>query len=192
MTGRVVSGPLLALAMQISGGPAMAFPDRAPLAHSGGFGDRDCTECHFDGTAIGQSPDLALSGLPACYAPGATYGLGVRLRAAAARGGYQLAVRFARGADAGSTAGRLLVTDSRGLIRTDKKGRQFAGSTLAGSTAAGEGFSWKLSWTAPGVVRAVDFDLAANAANGDDSPFGDRVHLRHITVCRNANLTTSP
>ena len=58
------------------------------------------------------------------------------------------------------------------------RGIQYAGHTGLGTPAApADSAAWTLHWTAPpaGAGR-VTVSAAANAADGDNSPFGDHVY----------------
>src|SRR5262245_24686351 len=88
------------------------YADRPPLAHTGGFGEETCRQCHFDNPLNEPGGSLSIDGVPPAYQPGASYRLTVRLRRAGlARAGFQLAVRQAIGPGAGRQAGVLAAVD---------------------------------------------------------------------------------
>ena len=60
------------------------------------------------------------------------------------------------------------------------KALTFVQHNLAGSRVAATGEnSWTIDWTAPvSASAAVQFNVAANASNNDDSPLGDYIYLR--------------
>jgi hypothetical protein len=161
---------------------ANAYRDGAPPGHTGGFGEPTCGACHF-----GAAPDgLGRAGIdaPARYASGETYEITVSVRhPELAAAGFQLTARFAAGEVAGEQAGRLTPSDDRTAVTTSADGIMYAGHTDAGTapSTAGEG-RWSLLWTAPVAHQDVVFHLAANAANDDDSDFGDRIHVAERTV----------
>jgi hypothetical protein len=158
-----------------------AFDARPPLAHTGGFGEPSCRECHFDGPS--RPPEaLSLGGVPDRYQPGRVYALEVSIRDTTARvGGFQLAARVAQGPHAGSQAGRLCAVDTRVDVMADSvTGVQYASHTRA---ASADSLRWKLTWQAPADdVGAVIFHVAANSANDDDSMLGDVIVLRSWTT----------
>jgi hypothetical protein len=51
---------------------------------------------------------------------------------------------------------------------------------LAGSRTATSGVNtWTIEWTAPAAPAGpVQFNVAANASNNDDSPLGDYIYLK--------------
>ncbi len=158
-----------------------AYDARPPLAHTGGFGEPSCRECHFDGPA--RPPEmLSLGGVPERYQPGAVYDLEVSIRDSTARaGGFQLAARVAAGAHAGTQAGTLCATSPRvNVVADTATGVQYA--SHAGARSA-DSLQWRLRWQAPGEdVGTVIFHVAANSANDDDSMLGDVIILRSWTT----------
>ena len=155
-----------------------SFRARPPLAHTGGFGEPTCAECHFDGSS--RAPEvLTLGGLtPEPFRPGGVYRLEVVIQDTTARvGGFQLAVRVATGPHAGMQAGTLCAVDARVTVVTDTAtGVQYASHAAAASE---DSLRWQIDWSAPREdVEAVVFHVAANSANDDDSPLGDAVIAR--------------
>ena len=153
-----------------------AYKARPPLAHTGGFGEPTCRECHFDGSAQ-PTGTLSLGGVPQRYAPGAAYRLEVIIGDSTARsGGFQLAARVAAGPHAGTQAGTLCALDTRVAVGTDGESDvQYA--SHAGAAGA-DSLRWQLEWRAPSEdVGSVIFHVAANSANDDDSMLGDVILL---------------
>lgn len=170
-------GALLAAVAGAVPALAAAYLDGPPPGHTGGFGEPTCRACHVEGPADGAAPSLALLGAPERWEPGATYPLEVVLsRPGLEAGGFQLAARFTGGADGGRQAGglapvgaRVAVIDSAGILYAEHA----RGGTRAGRP---DTVRWRVAWTAPvGASGAVAFHVAANAANDDDSEFGDRI-----------------
>jgi len=94
------------------------------------------------------------------------------------RAGFQLSARFEDGGQAGSWQ----ALDARAAV-ADSSGIAYAHSTLSGTDPErGDHAVWGLSWTAPREGRPVQFHLAANSANGDNSPFGDLVYATSTEV----------
>lgn len=203
-SGALVAG-LLGLALSwglawILPRPAAGNSDGPLAGFTGGFGEPTCRSCHFDSPAEPEAGELVLEGVPETYEPGAEYPLTVVLRdPRLERAGFQLAARFAgQGAGgrpdrggAGRQAGRLLVPSPRtGSGTGSGEGARlevvehgdppvlYARQLLAGTSAtAARGASWSLRWAAPEEAAGpVVFHAAANAANYDDSEFGDVVH----------------
>ena len=167
------------------------LPNRPPLAHTGGFGEPTCAECHFGNSMNEPGGALSLAGLPEEYQPGLTYRISVRLaRAELGRGGFELAARVADGPAAGRQAGLLESSDERVNVadssRADRGVVQYARHTQVGSERGElDTLQWAINWTAPAAgTGAVIFHVAANAANDDNSPLGDFIYTTTARVQR--------
>jgi hypothetical protein len=170
---------LSAIAVSAAGLPVI-FADRPPLAHTGGFGENTCHECHSD-ASLNEAPGiLALEGIPPTYVPGTVYPITVRLaRLGLARGGFELAARIADGTNVGKQAGIFDTVDA-GATVTDTTISGFGVIRYARHRRAAnqrDSVRWVVKWTAPaGKAGAVVFHAAGNAANDDDSPLGDYIY----------------
>jgi hypothetical protein len=159
-----------------------AFPQGPPLAHTGGFGEPGCHACHFDAEPNQPGGSLALSGLPGAYRAGETYRVTVSVeREGLAVGGFEVAARFAAGAQAGSF--RALDEGVR-VSAHPASGVQYAHQTDVGARRAEGGrAAWVVEWTAPeSAAGPVVLHAAANAGDGDASQFGDFVYLDSVVV----------
>jgi hypothetical protein len=158
-------------ALLLAAPPAIAFSDAPPWEAAS---DTGCAECHFGTPPTLDSAALSLDGLPADVEAGATYRLTVRLAAPDMTfAGFLLAARQGNAA-----AGQFTAADDRAVADG-----ALARSTTAGRTPADGASTWTLDWQAPAQVGApIRFTLWANAANGDDSPLGDRTHRREWSV----------
>lgn len=160
-------------------GGARAMPDAVPWDHAGGSGRPDCTECHFDAAAVTQSPALRLEGLPEKAVAGRTYPLVLTLEA------EPLALAgFLLHAVARTTSGELALPGYFHPADGRTEGGEGAiRSTFDGARPPRPGFAeWRFSWQAPeDFVGTVTFHIAANAANDDQSPLGDGVHLMEVS-----------
>lgn len=156
--------------------PATAYRDGPPPGFSGGFKEDNCLACHFD-YELNLAPGRLTLSAPQRYTPGETYTLTVTLtRPGMKVGGFQLTARFE---DGGAQAGTLAVAPSdakRIKVQLDRDVQyamhQRPGTSLTGPNSA----RWTLRWTAPARGGSVLFNVAANAANEDDSQFGDYVY----------------
>ena len=165
---------------------ASASSVEVPPAHTGGFGEPDCTACHFDVVAERGSNNLVLEGLPEVYEAGKTYDLTVRLADADMRiAGFLLSARAAGTMHCGSPAGSLEPVDARtekvlhGLPPVEYL--RSVDSTLKPHSVPTA--IWKLKWTAPDYTDTyVAFHLTANAGNGDGSPLGDQIYSLEIIL----------
>jgi hypothetical protein len=169
------------------------YPDSPPIGHTGGFGEPTCTVCHFEGDPNDPAGKLELTGVPAEYTPGATYTLTITLtRPGLAAGGFQLAARYATGAAAGKPAGVLTPGDSRVRVtKNETTGVGYAHHVAAGIVPERPGsIQWQVQWQAPEEPGTVVFHVAANAADGDQSPFGDWIYTTSVET-RSASADSS-
>jgi hypothetical protein len=137
------------------------FRDGPPARVTGGFGEDDCTACHYADMGPPASGRLTLGGLPARFTPGETYRLELLLEhAGMVAGGFQLAIRHAvddavsespsRGstqehsreqsaAPSATQAGSLSVPDDQHLRAgvIEERGIQFAQHRLDGAAVEG-------------------------------------------------------
>jgi hypothetical protein len=174
--------------------PAAAFLIGLPLAASafkegpypnvtGGFGEQSCHLCHLDNPINAPGGSVKLDGIPAAYAAGQAYPITVTIsREGLRRGGFEIAARFASGRQKGKQAGVWKPLDTRVQLipgAVDKV-LTFVQHNLAGSRVPATGAnSWTIEWTAPqGPAAPVQFNVAANASNNDDSPLGDYIYVK--------------
>ncbi len=193
---RIAGGVAASLGLALAGAAAPAAPaafgvrtafmDGPPPGYTGGFGEPNCQFCHAGAPLNNGAAELELIGIPPFYQPGKAYQLTVSLRRGdLARAGFQLAARYADGSSAGEPAGSLAALDDRvKVISGWEKGGMpipYAVQSQLGSATAGAGTAgtarWRLTWTAPPAAGAsVALNVAANAANDDNSEFGDHTH----------------
>ncbi|MEN0651565.1 MULTISPECIES: choice-of-anchor V domain-containing protein [Hyphobacterium] len=153
----------LAAMLMAAGLPAvsLAYPDGPPWGHAGVDGGEDCTACHFQHDAVAQSQSIVIEGLPGRYEAGQTYPLTVRVVDSGETNGFELA----------ATAGRFERIDPAAAVN--------GGAAHSVETGA----SWQVVWIAPQEIGGpVRFWLAVNIANGDESEFGDRIHLKNWEI----------
>jgi murein DD-endopeptidase MepM/ murein hydrolase activator NlpD len=148
-----------------------AFPDHAPVASTGGFGESTCSGCHFDNPANDADGVFRIEGFPERFEPGTEYPLTVRLRRAGMElGGFQLSARWADGGQAGDLVGGMGVA-----VRTHA-GVAYAGHSGAATASAEGEVVWRAGWRAPPGSGTIVVHAAANVGNGDGSPLGDHVY----------------
>lgn len=157
-----------------------AFPSAPPPGMTGGFGEPTCQSCHFDFALNAGSGAVELRGVPESgYAPGTAYRVTVLVRQAGMqRGGFEVTARYEGGERAGQAAGRWRVLDDRASITTGAGALPYVHHTEAGTQPGPDSASWTVEWTAPEDAAPVVFHVAANAADGDASQFGDYVYAR--------------
>lgn len=153
----------------------LVYPDAPPPAHTGGFGEPTCQECHFDAPLNDAAGMFRVEGLPERYKPGAVYDVSVRLaQPGMERWGFQMAARFDAGNHKGTQAGAFDATTEDVTI-DEQDGVEYIRQTA--SETAPDSIVWFFRWRAPDAASgSVAFHLSANAANGDESAFGDFVY----------------
>jgi hypothetical protein len=172
-------------AAAVIGGPLAAFAFKeGPYPNvTGGFGEPSCHVCHLDNPLNAPGGSLALSGVPTSYAAGAAYSITVTLkRDGLRRGGFEISARFASGKQRGRQAGTWRPVDARVQLIPSQvdAALTFVQHNLAGSIAAARGVNtWMIEWTAPSPAAGpVQFNVAGNASNNDDSPLGDFIYVK--------------
>ncbi len=154
------------------------YRDGPPPGFTGDFGEPTCVTCHMDAPVVADAPGLVLHGVPDRFEPGRTYLITVSLHDEELEaGGFQLSARTS----GGSQAGRWRSKDARARVVYDSVTNvAYAIHTVEGAEPiAPDSARWTLAWTAPDSSGdSVVFSAAANAANGDDSSFGDRIFTR--------------
>lgn len=180
------SGQRAGIGIAIAAGVALtavssagAYRTGAPAGHTGGFGEPTCAACHFPGEDLSGSVSVVA---PDAYRPGERYEIRVVLEDPEMRsGGFQLSARFGEGDRRGGQAGSFSASGDSGIeVLSDTAGVQYVGHSAAGVRPVGRDekgrVAWSVQWTAPDR-HPVTFHAAANAANDDDSEFGDRIYV---------------
>lgn len=162
-----------------------AFREGPLPSMTGGFGEPTCRSCHFGNDLNEPNGRLMVTGVPTVYTPAGDYGITVTLtRKDLARGGFEMATRFASGPRAGQQAGTWHLSGSRIQTVTSKTDTSliFVQHTLEGTKAVPPGsIVWRMEWTAPEERTPVQFNVAANASNDDNSPLGDFIYTAEST-----------
>lgn len=158
---------------------ASAYRSGPPPGYSGGAGDQSCHYCHYEFEPGSPGGDLEVMGFPERFEAEATYELDVVLRFEGMRAaGFQLAIRHDSD-EAATSAGMLEPTDGRTAVVTDEKRNvAYAQHVTEGTVLDKDGEArWRLRWKAPPAgAGPLVLNVAANAADGDESQMGDRVY----------------
>ena len=175
-----VAAFVIALPMAVS-----AFKEGPYPNVTGGFGEHTCHLCHLDNALNAPGGAVALSGIPPAFVPGQAYPITVTIsRQGLRRGGFEIAARFAGGKQKGRQAGSWRLLDARAQLIPGAvdKALTFVQHNQIGSRAATPGENtWTMEWTAPPAeTGAVQFNVAANASNNDDSPLGDYIYVKAV------------
>jgi hypothetical protein len=152
---------------------------------TGGFGEQSCRLCHLDNPVNDREGEVTLTGVPRTFVPGERYPITVSLRREGLRrGGFEIAARFASGKNKGRQAGAWTPQDTRVQLIPGAvdQALTFVQHNLMGSRVSETGTNtWTVEWTAPAAPAApVQFNVAANASNNDDSPLGDYIYLKML------------
>lgn len=152
-----------------------AYKDGAPVGFTGGFGEETCRACHFDQELNDPRGRLKVSGLPDSYVPDSVYSILIAVaRPDLGRAGFSMSTRY----EDGSVAGLLKPTDSLARLTYSPAQLPFATHTEKGNETSGDSAAWHLLWRSPAEdSRRIIFNIAANAANGDESEFGDWIYV---------------
>lgn len=153
------------------------YPEHLVGAYTGGFGEETCRSCHFDYDLNWDEGSLSVNGLPSEVKEGYTYEFQITIkREDLGKAGFQFSARFSDG----SQAGEFLVEDNPDLMLTKEvpDSLQYLQHSEQGALPEGEGEnSWYITWKAPEPVSdTIHFHISANAANGDQSEFGDWIY----------------
>lgn len=165
-------------------GHILLHAEAPPLGHTGGFGEPTCVICHLGDEENAYGGSVAILGLPEAYEPGAIYTLTVVLRAEDTTvAGFQLSARFSEGEATGGSAGALAPVSPRVEVNAGENGVVYAHQNVAGSPAqTPDGSNWLVEWRAPESDDPVVFHVAANSANGDNSPLSYLVYRAEVRV----------
>jgi len=152
---------------------------------TGGFGEQSCHTCHLDNPINAPGGQLQIAGVPRAYAAGEPYRITIALaRDRLERAGFEIAARFAAGKQKGKQAGTWRPVDQRVQLIPGAvdKSLIFVQHNLAGSRAPAPGLNqWTIEWDAPAAAAGpVQFNVAANASNNDDSPLGDFIYVETV------------
>lgn len=147
----------------------LAYPEGAPAAHTGGFNEQNCGQCHYAGPPSGE---LNISGWPAQIEAGKRYPLEIFIQQSEAMvAGVQLSLRQADG----NAFGRFIVADDDALQVTTQGGIEYLTHRTPQPLQAGSA-RWQLLWEAPASGSGEPIiHASAVVANDDQSPLGDGV-----------------
>ena len=164
---------------------ASAFKEGPYPNVTGGFGEQSCHLCHLDNPINARGGAVKLDGIPPAFIAGQTYPITVTIsREGLRRGGFEIAARFASGKQKGKQAGKWKPLDARVQLIPGAVDNvlTFVQHNLSGSRVPATGANtWTIEWTAPtAATDSVQFNVAANASNNDDSPLGDYIYVKMV------------
>lgn len=159
------------------------YPEHLVGAFTGGFGEETCHSCHFDYDLNWDEGSLTVNGIPEKIEVGKQYEIEIQVeREGLGKAGFQMSARYPDGRQAGSfqVSGnqRIMFTkqvpDSLQFIQHSKIGTQLSDDNQN---------RWIILWQAPEFLAdSIYFNIASNAANGDQSEFGDWIFKKEFVV----------
>jgi hypothetical protein len=159
------------------------YPEHLTGTFTGGFGEETCRSCHFDYDLNPDGGSLFVSGIPAELSAGELIDITITVeRDEMGAAGFQLSARY----EDGLQAGKFKVGDNDRIMFSDAApdSLQYIQHSNKGTNPSAENkTSWTVRWQAPNSIEGpVTFSIAANAANGDQSEFGDYVYAKEFQV----------
>ena len=163
--------------------PKKSYPEHLVGAFTGGFGEQTCHSCHFDYDLNWKEGSISVNGIPDKIEPAATYKVKIKVeRKDLGKAGFQLTARYSNG----SQAGQFLIEGNEQVMFTQEvpDSLQYVQHSVEGAKPVRDGEStWNITWKAPTrVLDSVFFNVASNAANGDQSEFGDWIYIEEIVT----------
>ena len=154
------------------------YPDHIAGPYTGGFGEESCHSCHFDYDLNQPGGELLINGIPDSFESGKEYSIQIAVkRQNVSRAGFQMTSRFEDSTQAGSF---ILPANLTTTPEIDNE-ITYVQHGVNEVEAEGDGKTWKLRWIAPNQTdKKIIFNIAANAANGDASEFGDWIYVEEI------------
>lgn len=161
------------------------YPEHLTGAFTGGFGEKTCHSCHFDYDLNWGEGSLSISGVPDNTEAGTWYVIEIEVeRPGLGKAGFQLSSRFPNG----SQAGHFEISDNERLMLTKHipDSLQYVQHSEKGTAVTKKNASqWAVMWKAPSSIpESIIFNISANAANGDESEFGDWIYIQELVVNR--------
>ena len=178
-----------------------AFSAGPPAKRTGAAvdGGISCTACHANLGAANSDARGSVTISAADYVPGVKQVIAVTVKhPEALRWGFQMIARTT--ADQTKQAGTF-TSDGVVRVRCEASNEpcngaiEFVEHSNAPRTAAGDGFTFNVTWTPPSSDTGnVIFYAAGNAANGDGGLTGDRIYttVQTISPSRPCTLTQTP
>lgn len=157
------------------------FPDHLAGAFTGGFNEPNCQSCHFDYDLNKSEGKLTISGIDSVVVPSTDYLITIKVtRPDLGKAGFQMTSRYPDGTQAGQFQVNEFVTFTPNTPDTSAYLQHAVGNVEPNKMVK----TWSFIWTSPNtfISETIIFNIAANAANGDASEFGDWIYVREIVV----------
>ncbi|MBD3616360.1 MAG: hypothetical protein HUJ22_07285 [Gracilimonas sp.] len=159
------------------------YPEHLAGAFTGGFNEQTCQSCHFDYDLNKGEGRFSVSGIPNKIQPGKAYKFEIIVeREDLGKAGFQLSSRVRDGRQAGVFE----ISENERLMFTEQvpDSLQYVQHSTSGTVPTETGKNrWVVKWHAPEFIEdSIYFNIAANAANGDQSEFGDWIYAKEYVV----------
>lgn len=159
------------------------YPEHLSGTFTGGFNEQTCHSCHFDYDLNNGEGRFLVSGIPNKILPDKTYEFELIIeRENLGKAGFQLSSRVRDG----SQAGVFEISENERLMFTEQvpDSLQYLQHSTSGTVPTETGKNrWVVKWHAPEFIEdSIYFNIAANAANGDQSEFGDWIYVKEYVV----------
>jgi hypothetical protein len=182
---RRAAAGLIILAV-IGASPSVVPPHlvRPPPGHTGGFGEPTCQACHLGLALNDPRGSVEVGGLEATFEPGRPHRISLTVRGEGmGRAGFQATFRLQGGDAVGAPAGRVHALDEFVEVARDPDtGVEYIQHTRAGAELVDGIGQWVFEWVAPDEDVPVVLHIAANSANGDDSPLDDLIYQTSVEL----------
>lgn len=158
------------------------YPEHLTGTFTGGFGEETCRSCHFDYDLNPDGGTLSVSGIPQKITEGEIVDIQITVeREELGRAGFQLSARY----KSGKQAGQFKINNDRIMLsKSVPDSLEYVQHSTTGTEVVDQGKGrWTISWQAPDELsEPIIFNIAANAANGDQSEFGDFIYVRDLKI----------
>jgi hypothetical protein len=157
------------------------YPEHLAGAFTGGFNEPSCHSCHFDYDLNKSEGNLSITGIESIITPSLKIQINVSVtRPDLGKAGFQITSRY----DDGTQAGHFQLNENVSLTPNTPGDIAYLQHAVGNVEPSVSKKTWSFIWTAPDTIKSdsIIFNIAANAANGDASEFGDWIYVQEIEV----------
>ncbi len=169
--------------------PAAAYPDGAPWGAADPASPQSCASCHFDGDVVPGSNAISLFFGLNEITPGEPLDIHLQFKNPENKKvGFQIIAMvgtFNSASEDVEVHGRL----ARSIVSRDNG----SWAEEVGTDIVTNATTWRLQWVVPdNPGQKVNFWIAMNESNDDQSAFGDRIHFKRVQVSISQDLMLLP